>query len=74
MIPPPGKSGPLMCFIRPLRSVSGSSMYAFVAATTSRRLCGGMFVAMPTAMPAAPLTSRLGNLAGRSSGSWVLLS
>ena len=27
---------------------------------TSRRLCGGMLVAIPTAMPAEPLTSRLG--------------
>ena len=26
------------------------------------------------AMPAAPFTSRLGNLEGRRSGSWVLLS
>ena len=28
---------------------------------TSPRLCGGMLVAMPTAMPAEPLTSRFGN-------------
>ena len=28
---------------------------------TSRMLCGGMLVAMPTAMPADPLTSRFGN-------------
>ncbi len=74
MIPPPGKSGPLMCFISPLRSVSGLSMYAFVAATTSRRLWGGMLVAIPTAMPAAPFTRRFGKRAGSSSGSWVLLS
>ena len=32
---------------------------------TSRRLCGGMLVAMPTAMPPEPLTSRLGNRAGQ---------
>ena len=32
---------------------------------TSRRLCGGMLVAMPTAMPAEPLTSRFGNRAGQ---------
>ena len=36
---------------------------------TSPRLCGGMLVAMPTAMPPAPLTSRLGNCAGRTDGS-----
>ena len=32
------------------------------ASITSPRLCGGMLVAMPTAMPPAPLTSRFGNL------------
>lgn len=32
-------------------------MRAIVAATTSPRLCGGMLVAMPTAMPVAPLIS-----------------
>ena len=31
---------------------------------TSRRLCGGMLVAMPTAMPPPPFTSRFGNRAG----------
>jgi hypothetical protein len=35
----------------------------------SPRLCGGMFVAIPTAMPLAPLTSRFGNRAGRTTGS-----
>ena len=45
-------------------------MYAIVAAITSRRLCGGMFVAMPTAMPLEPLTSRFGKRAGRTTGSW----
>ena len=38
---------------------------------TSLRLCGGMFVAMPTAIPDAPLTSRFGNCAGRTIGSSV---
>jgi hypothetical protein len=36
---------------------------------TSLRLCGGMFVAMPTAMPSEPFTSRFGNCAGRTMGS-----
>ena len=36
---------------------------------TSPRLCGGMLVAMPTAMPPAPLTSRFGKRAGRTVGS-----
>jgi len=67
--PPVGKSGPCMCRIRPGVSMSGSSIRAIVAAIVSLRLCGGMFVAMPTAMPEAPLTSRFGKRAGRTSGS-----
>src|SRR4030067_240996 len=39
------------------------------ASVTSARLCGGMLVAMPTAMPPAPLTRRLGNFAGSTTGS-----
>ena len=39
------------------------------ASITSPRLCGGMLVAMPTAMPPAPLTSRFGKRAGRTVGS-----
>ena len=69
--PPVGKSGPFTCFIRPSRSIAGSSMYAVTAPTTSRRLWGGMFVAIPTAMPCEPLTSRLGKRLGRTSGSCV---
>ena len=40
-------------------------------AETSRRLCGGMLVAIPTAIPEEPLTSRFGKRAGRISGSCV---
>ena len=40
-----------------------------IALTTSRRLCGGMFVAMPTAMPDEPLTTRFGMPAGSTVGS-----
>jgi hypothetical protein len=36
---------------------------------TSTRLCGAMLVAMPTAMPVVPLTSRLGNADGMTVGS-----
>ena len=35
---------------------------------TSPRLCGGMLVAMPTAMPCDPLTNRLGKRAGSTCG------
>ena len=51
------------------RSSVGSSMKATTASMTSRRLCGGMFVAMPTAIPDEPLTSRFGKRAGSTTGS-----
>ena len=47
----------------------GLSIIIMQASITSPRLCGGMFVAMPTAMPDEPLTRRFGNLAGRTDGS-----
>lgn len=47
----------------------GSWMRALRPATTSRRLWGGILVAMPTAIPAAPLTNRCGTLAGSTAGS-----
>ena len=46
----------------------------WTASSTSRRLCVGMFVAMPTAMPVEPLTSRFGKRAGRTVGSVSRLS
>ncbi|MDF5994860.1 hypothetical protein P4200_10215 [Pseudomonas aeruginosa] len=39
------------------------------ADATSRRLCGGTSMAMPTAMPVVPLSSRLGRRAGSTAGS-----
>ena len=53
----------------PSMSIAGSSIRAMVALITSDRLCGGMFVAMPTAMPAEPLTSRFGKRDGITVGS-----
>ena len=53
-----------------LTPISGLSSWARQASITSPRLCGGMLVAMPTAMPPAPLTRRLGNRAGRTEGSF----
>ena len=41
------------------------------ASETSPRLCGGMFVAIPTAMPCDPFTSRFGNRDGSTTGSSV---
>ena len=44
-------------------------MTARQALTTSVKLCGGMLVAMPTAMPEDPLTSRFGMREGITAGS-----
>ena len=49
--------------------ISGFSTVATTASQTSPRLWGGMLVAMPTAMPAEPFTSRLGRRVGRTDGS-----
>ena len=46
--------------------LSSSAMRAFI---TSFRLCGGMLVAMPTAIPATPFTSRFGYSRGKTIGS-----
>src|SRR2546427_1457373 len=45
------------------------SMSITSASTTSERLWGGILVAMPTAMPEEPLTSRFGTLVGSTVGS-----
>ena len=41
---------------------------------SSPRLCGGMFVAMPTAMPDEPFRRRFGSFAGRTVGSFSVSS
>ncbi len=67
--PAVGKSGPLIFRISSLMVTSGSSITATTPSITSPRLWGGMFVAIPTAIPWDPFTSRLGNRAGRTVGS-----
>ena len=67
--PPVGKSGPGTMSSSAMSSIAGFSISAIVASMISPRLCGGMLVAMPTAMPPAPLTSRFGKRAGRTVGS-----
>ena len=75
IVAPVGKSGPLTMARRAVRrtSVGASGLFSshVAASATSPRLWGGMLVAMPTAMPALPLTSRFGNLLGRTVGSRV---
>ena len=71
MMPPVGKSGPLTNFSSERSWMSGFWISAMVAATSSPRLCGGMEVAMPTAMPLLPFASRFGKAAGSTTGSRV---
>jgi hypothetical protein len=71
---PPGKSGPLMCFINPATLSSGSPIIAIAALATSLRLWLGISVAMPTAMPEAPLSKIIGRRAGRIAGSCLVPS
>ncbi len=69
--PPPGKSGPGTISCRRAASMPGSRRTATAAAAISRRLCGGISVAMPTAMPDAPLSRTIGRRAGNRRGSSV---
>ena len=66
--PPVGKSGPFTNCIRSSTVQSGWSMKCTQASITSPKLCGGMFVAMPTAMPLEPFTSKFGNRLGITAG------
>ena len=45
-------------------------MRIFMAVITSDKLWGGILVAIPTAMPSAPIRSKLGRLAGKTVGSF----
>ena len=74
MKPPVGKSGPGTISRILASGVFGFWISAMVASTISVRLCGGILVAMPTAMPDEPLTSRFGTRVGRTSGSASLSS
>ena len=69
MMPPPGKSGPGTSSKSASSERAGSAMSAWTASTNSPRLCGGIDVAIPTAMPCAPLRRRKGSLAGSTVGS-----
>ena len=50
------------------------SIKAKVPSITSPRLWGGILVAIPTAIPPAPLTSKFGNCAGNTDGSFSVSS
>ena len=79
IIPPVGKSGALITGINSSISVSLSSstrlsMIFTTALITSRRLWGGMLVAIPTAIPVVPLTNKFGKRLGRTVGSFSVSS
>ena len=51
-----------------LREHNKNAIIITTPSMASPRLCGGMFVAMPTAMPCEPLTRRFGKRAGSTAG------
>ena len=61
IIPPVGKSGPGTFFINCEIVIFLLFIKATVASIISPKLCGGMLVAIPTAIPPAPLTNKFGN-------------
>ena len=68
MIAPVGKSGPGIYSISSCTEISGLSIKARQAFKDSYKLCGAIFVAIPTAIPAEPFTSILGIFVGKTSG------
>ena len=58
-----------MYFNNCLLDISGFFNKAIQPFTTSLRLCGGMSVAIPTAMPVVPFNKILGKRAGKVTGS-----
>ena len=72
MLPPVGKSGPGKIETISSIEIVGSSIRAQTASINSRKLCGGMLVAMPTAIPVEPFINKPGRLEGKTDGSVVL--
>ena len=69
MIPPVGKSGAFTNSQSSSIVISSFSKQAITPLITSDKLCGSMFVAIPTAIPEAPFTNKLGIRVGRTVGS-----
>ena len=79
IIPPVGKSGAftidkISSISVSLSSIILSSMILTMALITSRRLCGGILVAIPTAIPVVPFTKRFGYRLGSTAGSFSVSS
>ena len=64
-----GKSGAGIIFNSSFTESLGESIRAIVASTTSFKLCGGISVAIPTAIPEAPLSKTFGILDDKNLGS-----
>ncbi len=73
-MPPVGKSGPGMKSTSFSTVAFGCLIRWSSAVHSSSALCGGILVAMPTAMPDEPFARRFGKLAGRTTGSWLVPS
>ena len=69
IVPPVGKSGPCVNSISSSIVISGLSINATVELIISVKLCGGIFVAIPTAIPSDPFTSKFGITVGKTVGS-----
>ena len=69
IIAPVGKSGPLIVCINSSTVISGLSIICKTPSITSFKLCGGILVAIPTAIPEEPFTKRFGILDGNTDGS-----
>ena len=63
-----------MCLISSSIVTSLLSMYSIIPSITSERLWGGMFVAIPTAIPEAPFMISAGTLVGNTVGSIIVSS
>ena len=70
--PPPGKSGPGTSSIKESKSICGLSIIAHVASISSFKLCGGILVVIPTAIPVEPFINKFGRAAGKTEGSVML--
>src|SRR5882724_11671636 len=64
MTPPVGKSGPRMIPLRSSMLSAGLAIIATQASITSPRVCGGLLVAIPRAIPPSPVTRGFGKRAG----------
>ena len=68
IVPPVGKSGPDISLIKSSIDIFGFLIKLMHPFKTSLRLCGGIFVAIPTAIPEEPFTNKFGILVGNTSG------